>query len=113
MVDLVERGQRHAAAQRIEARRLRGRHADHLEPGGDALAEQLDEMLCGRAGTEPEPHAVPDVLKGARRSLPLQLVHVHDAPASELRVPPVLAACGGLCSLVFPVGTGLWADLIR
>ena len=77
MVDLVERGQRHAAARRIEARRLGGRHADHFQPGGDALAEQLDEMLGGRAGAEPELHAVAHLLEGTRRSLPLQLVHVH------------------------------------
>ncbi|MFK4514611.1 hypothetical protein ABIF20_001976 [Bradyrhizobium japonicum] len=86
MVDLIERRQLHTAALGIEARRLRGRYADHFQPGLHALAEQLDEMLGGRAGAEAELHAVTHFLEGARRSLPLQLVHVHDAPAPEFRV---------------------------
>ena len=48
-----------------------------LHPGADLLAEQLDEMLRGRAGPEPELHAVLHMLQRARRSLPFQFVHVH------------------------------------
>ena len=54
---LVERRQRHARAFGVGARRLRGRHADDVEPAAHALAEQRHEMLRGRAGAEPEPHA--------------------------------------------------------
>ena len=39
------------------ARRLRGRHRDHVEAGAHALAEHLDERPRGRAGAEPEPHS--------------------------------------------------------
>ncbi|MET4828632.1 hypothetical protein ABH972_006221 [Bradyrhizobium ottawaense] len=48
-----------------------------MSPADDALAEQLDEMLGGRAGAEPELHAVPHLLERARRGLSLQLVHIH------------------------------------
>ena len=46
-------------------------------PGADSVAEKLDEMLRGRAGPEPELHAVPHMLQRARRRLPFQFVHVH------------------------------------
>ena len=45
-------------------------------------------MLCGRAGAEPELHAVADVLQGFRRRLPLQLVHIH-VLTMPLKNPPV------------------------
>ena len=56
---LVERGQRHAEPLGIGAGRLRGRHADDVEPAAHPLGQKLDEMPGGRAGAEPKPHARP------------------------------------------------------
>ena len=39
---------------------------DDVEAGANALAEQIDEMLGGRAGAEAEPHARRDEFDGAR-----------------------------------------------
>ena len=76
-VDRIERGQRNVARFGLGAGRFRGRHADHLHPAGNLLAEQVDKMLGGRAGAEPELHAVLHMLQRLRRRLPLHLVHIH------------------------------------
>ena len=61
----IERGQRDAAALGIGAGRLRRRHRNDVEAGPHAFADQLDEMLRGRAGAKPEPHAGTHEFDGA------------------------------------------------
>ena len=78
-----------------------------LRPARDPLAQQLDEMLGGRAGAEAELHAVAHLFQRARRGLPLQLVHVHvRARLSGQECLQVSSVAAGLCSLVFPRRTG-------
>ena len=74
---LVERGQRNAAALGIGARGLRGRHRDDVEAGAHAFADQLDEMLRGRAGAEPEPHAGTHEFDGASGGCAFLGIGVH------------------------------------
>ena len=76
-VDVVEGGQRNAAALGLHARRLRGRNAHNSHSGADFLTQEVDEMLGGRAGAEPQPHAVAHLFQCARRRHPLQFVHGH------------------------------------
>ena len=85
-----------AALLGLGAGRFRGRHADHLQAGAHLFAEQVDEMLGGRAGAEPELHAVAHMLQRARRRLPFQCVHVH--AAMPLKLPPALARGAYLAS---------------
>ena len=59
------------------------------QPGAHPLAEQLDEMLGGRAGAEPELHAVAHMLQRPRRRLPFQFVHVHVQTRLSRRMPPI------------------------
>src|SRR5450631_773438 len=79
-IDVIERGQRNAAAHGIGAGRLRRRHADDVEPGANPFAQQLDKMLRGRTGAEAELHAVGHEFERAARRLPFQFVH---APMPE------------------------------
>jgi hypothetical protein len=74
---IVERGQLDAAFFRLRARRLGGRHRDHVEAGAHALAQHLDERPGGRSGAEPEPHARLDELEGTGRGVALVGVGVH------------------------------------
>src|SRR5258708_6840938 len=60
-VEFIEGRQGNAAALRVGARRLRGRHADHIESASHPLAKKLNEMPRGRAGPETELHAVANV----------------------------------------------------
>ena len=81
-VDLIQRGQRNFASLGVGAGGFRGRHADHAQPTGHLLAEQLDKMLRGRTGAEPELHAIAHMLQRTRRRLPLKSVHIHVLNAS-------------------------------
>ena len=87
-IDIVERGQGDAALLGLDAGRLRGRHAHHVQSGADLFTEQVDKMPGGRTGAEAELHAVPHMLKRARRRLPFQFVHIH---AQCPREPPPLS----------------------
>ena len=62
---------------RVVARGLRRRHADHVQPVAHPRAQQLDEMLGGRAGAEAELHPALDVIERARRRLAFQFVQIH------------------------------------
>ena len=98
-VDIVERGQRNAASHRIVAGRLRGRHAHDIESAAHPLTEQFDKMLRGRAGAEPELHAVANLLERTCRRLPFQCVHVHvQTSAREPPAKQVLSAGAYLAS---------------
>ena len=98
-VDLVQRGQRNFAGFGLDAGRFRGRHPHHLQPGGDLFAQQIDKMLRGRTGAEPELHAVPDMLQGLRRRQPFQCVHIH------VQTMPLEGTRRGFSSVVSAPGT--------
>ena len=54
---LIQRGERNAQALGLRARRLGSRHADDLAAVPHALRQQIQEVLHGRAGAQPEPHS--------------------------------------------------------
>ena len=67
---LVERRQRDAEAVRLRERRLRGRDAARFSPPATFSPSEIDEMACGRAGAEAEPHAGLDELERPSRPPP-------------------------------------------
>ena len=77
-----------------------------FRPARDLLAEQLDEMLRGRAGAEPELHAVAHLLQRARRRLPFQLRPYSRCDDAPRRSAPaaLLARSGGACLASFCAG---------
>jgi len=63
--------------RRLCTRRLRGRHRDDIETGAHPLGKQVDKMLGGRAGAEPEPHARAHKIESAGGSREFVSVSVH------------------------------------
>jgi hypothetical protein len=60
------------------------------------LTEQLDKVSSGRAGTEPEPHAVANLVKRHGGGCPFLIFvhHPHHASESLATMPPAAASCG-------------------
>jgi hypothetical protein len=69
--------QTNAAPDGVVTRGLRCWHADHVQPVAHPRAQQLDEMLGGRAGAEAELHPALHEIERARRRLAFQFIHVH------------------------------------
>src|SRR5262245_35593760 len=89
---LVQAGERHAEALGIGARRLRRGYRDHVEAGADALRQQLDEMLGGRAAAETEPHARSHEFEGTGSGGTFLGVHIH----CDREAPRKIPAYGGV-----------------
>jgi hypothetical protein len=93
---LIQRRDRDAARLRLGSRRLRCRHAEDVETGGDFVADEIDEMARSCARAEPEPHAGLNETERALRRLPLPPIAVRArphglrSPFSGLRAPQTL-----------------------
>jgi hypothetical protein len=85
-VERVEIGQGDAQRLRLARRDFGGGNANTVETGGDLFAEQIDEMLGCRAGTQAEPHARPNLGQRHGRRLPLQVL-AHGSLPGDIQVP--------------------------